>query len=194
MKKPYTFCGALCSSLKVTLSCCFCNNFIRMVAGWSENHKQSGGKVWKMSPLRWPSWKVHLKFCQESLFQNKTRSFRPLFLESKPGFLPPNLPLCPKFLNNETVSHCHPKKKRSTSLARDGRGGPACVLFAGQSLQSGCRCPRCTWSKPSGQIKEISENQKFFQIEQLWKEMNIAVKMAVLYTWPNPSRIYTCFF
>lgn len=40
MKKPCRFCGAICSFLKVTLSC-KTDNFIRIVAGWSKNHNQT---------------------------------------------------------------------------------------------------------------------------------------------------------
>ena len=55
-------------------------------------------------------WPCHVKPTTSSglLQADPKTTTRPLFLESKPGFLPPNLPLCPKFLNNETVSHCHP--------------------------------------------------------------------------------------
>lgn len=74
-------------------------------------HEETLQVLWEPYVLS-SRWHCHVKPTTSSglLQANPKTTTRPLFLESKPGFLPPNLPLCPKFLNNETVSHCHPKK------------------------------------------------------------------------------------
>ena len=131
MKKPCRFCGAICSFLKVTLSC-KTDNFIRIVAGWSKNHNQT--------LIPWiKAW----------------------FYASK-------------FLNNETVSHCHPKKTEHEMIFKVSQAIIACKGWTWRS----CMCP-VRRTKPSVRLQVST----MYMVEAIWADQRDLGKPEVFPNW-----------
>lgn len=108
-------------------------------------------------------WPCHVKPTTSSglLQADPKTTTRPLFLESKPGFLPPNLPLCPNFLNNETVSHCHPKKTEHEMIFKVSQAIIACKGWTWRS----CMCP-VRRTKPSVRLQVST----MYMVEAIWAD------------------------